>query len=56
MGDKKCNVSGVERCNPNSILVPERAKLSPCVDNVRQSNCSALSQHGQEAAASVSAT
>ena len=34
MGDKKCNVSGVEGCNPNSILVPERAKLSPCVDNM----------------------
>lgn len=53
--DKECKIWGMEGHNAKSILVPERPKLSPCVDNVRKSNSSIFGKHGQEATAPVPA-
>ena len=51
--DKECKILGAEGHNASSILVPERPKLSPYVDNVRKSNGSVFGKHRQEATAPV---
>lgn len=53
MVNKRCKILGVEGQNAGSILVPERPRLLPCVDNVRKSNGSVLGKCRQEATAPV---